>query len=374
MLSDLEFENSPFHPKRPGNPADLTTFVSCFENEAILAAYLGFHDIGTLRKFYFSEQQVEVYLLYATYLKRCASRKTALQIVKDHCELVESIDFEFKAMAAALELDEVDASLGISARRRRLAIKKKVLFAAIVLKLVSSAPQEDIKPVSRKASTEQLDNLARLMKANDQNSHLPGLKLIIPHLDFNEVNQPVYGPFGQESYLEPYNRAVNLFFGMNRLFSPAYFMAGFHSKRGHDPFIQPRVPDAARPLWLARQSSTTSSVTSDMSSEDIGEATSETSSEGTPEPTPQINEAAAEMLHPTLNAPEVPESATASSAPTQSIASPSETPLAAESFPSKPSQPARISFNSPQSNSEFRETPQTSAKASIVPPKNSKKA
>ena len=65
-----------------GDRLDITSFLSCYDSEPKVAAYLGYRDMAEFRKYLFSFHVVDFFNVYSAY---CSGRsgKVALELIRD---------------------------------------------------------------------------------------------------------------------------------------------------------------------------------------------------------------------------------------------------------------------------------------------------
>ena len=183
-----------------GDRLDITSFLSCYDSEPKVAAYLGYRDMVEFRKCLFSFHVVEFFNIYSAY---CSGRsgKVALELIRD----LLNPEAQFPhTLLKAVEIYTV-LSKATSIEQQKLEGKTNInyLMATILYRLSATL---QTPPVCTNAQ------LAQRQAATAEGFEAINKQLLPIGFDVINIIFPTLGPQSDlgEDTLETYNRTYNL--------------------------------------------------------------------------------------------------------------------------------------------------------------------
>lgn len=200
---------------------DIKTGTSCFDchnNEAKVAAYLGYKDIAAYRLFRFSTPVLHAMITYSQSNMKKKHIKEALEII-----------------------DEVGAGQVNRTNADFHSLSPGTAMATLLVSFV-----EDIKK-SQQQSLEELKESYQTVISKFNTQVGSKRKVEVPRIDIGSVQWPELGPlevFGEHE-LEVYARAYNVLFSLDHVLAKSRFEATF--KKAKFPWASTRIGDTVAP-------------------------------------------------------------------------------------------------------------------------------
>lgn len=222
----------------------MRTFISVYDSEPKLGAYLGYTDVAKLREFALSYVVTEVYVVYHRHCQEARLSRTALELLRDVREKDEDFPAEFGEA-----VKKYATNIPLSKDRQKAKIQRgensknaSYLLATLIYRLahrINSIHDMHLE-----------DSEVRQASATDNLFLHHSSAMRPPPFAVKSIVYPDLGPHTnlEEDVLEMYNRAYQLLRYLNHSLMPSRWNEKFAP--GKEPFKSLGIHPSSLPHWM----------------------------------------------------------------------------------------------------------------------------
>lgn len=236
---------------RPSDPITLNHFTLVYQVETVCAAYLGFKDIGDIRRFVLSHFFLEHFLSFQAGIGSSTSTdaKKSLEEIRDNYLNPASgrskypVDSQDRAKTASKLSPGAPSLAGSdqSTARRLTRVSysaEKMTVACILILMVEDVDSKAETMVDPELQADNMRKLNRLLPTANSRPNIVGQPIRFPKFTTN---------YATESRIEAYNRAFNLLKYANRFLDGNRWYRNF---RTMGPGHSRRINENDTPPWM----------------------------------------------------------------------------------------------------------------------------